>query len=101
MRVIGAIGGLLAAANLALAADLPMPTNRPVLKAAATVPVPIYNWTGCYVGGNFGVIRERDAPSVTLSDPTGFFRRAVRRWPVPDCLLLRSGERARRRTAWL
>src|SRR5689334_5574331 len=34
----------------ALAADL----NRPVYKAPTPAPVPVYNWTGWYVGGNAG-----------------------------------------------
>ena len=35
----------------ALAADLP---QRPVYKAPMMSPVPVYNWTGIYVGGNIG-----------------------------------------------
>ena len=35
----------------ALAADLPA---RPTYKAAAPMPAPVYNWTGCYVDGGFG-----------------------------------------------
>jgi outer membrane immunogenic protein len=38
--------GLLGAAN---AADLPMPAP-----AYSAPPVPVYNWTGCYVGGGGG-----------------------------------------------
>src|ERR1700678_3910028 len=34
----------------ALAADLPLPAE-PVYKA---LPPPVYNWTGCYIGGGGG-----------------------------------------------
>ena len=39
--------GALGSAN---AADLPMPA--PVYKAPP--PAPVYNWTGCYIGGGGG-----------------------------------------------
>ena len=35
----------------AMAADLPMPAPAPVYKAP---PPPVYNWTGCYIGGGGG-----------------------------------------------
>ncbi len=47
-----------------LAADMPV-------KAPPTAPVPVYSWTGCYVGANIGGIREHDNTPVTLVDPTG------------------------------
>jgi outer membrane immunogenic protein len=44
------------AAGQALAADLPPPAPPPPRAPAAYVPtiVPVYNWTGFYVGGNAG-----------------------------------------------
>jgi outer membrane immunogenic protein len=42
---------LAAASQLAVAADLPPPVYAPVYKAP---PPPVYNWTGCYVGGGGG-----------------------------------------------
>jgi outer membrane immunogenic protein len=47
--MIGAAFGALAGVNPLMAADLPV--KAPVYKAAA---VPVYNWTGCYAGGNVG-----------------------------------------------
>lgn len=43
-------GVALAAAGYAHAADLRMPTKAPVRPA----PVPVFSWTGCYVGGHIG-----------------------------------------------
>ena len=40
----------LAALGSAGAADLPMPA--PAYKALPP-PLPVYNWTGCYVGGGY------------------------------------------------
>jgi outer membrane immunogenic protein len=46
--LMGVAIGALAAINPVLAADLPV-------KAPIMAPiVPVYNWTGCYVGGNIG-----------------------------------------------
>jgi outer membrane immunogenic protein len=51
-KFIVAAGLSLALGQMALAADLP---QRPVYKAAPMMsPVPVYNWTGFYVGGNVG-----------------------------------------------
>lgn len=46
---LGTALGALAVANPLMAAD--MAVKAPVYKAA---PVPVYNWTGCYAGGNVG-----------------------------------------------
>jgi outer membrane immunogenic protein len=40
-------------ATAALAADLPPPAAAPVYRAPP-VAVPLFTWTGCYVGGNVG-----------------------------------------------
>ena len=49
MRVLIAVGGLLVATNLAVAADLPAPASIP--PAVYVQPVP---WTGVYFGANVG-----------------------------------------------
>jgi len=50
-KFLVASAALIALAGTAAAADLP---PRPAYKAAPLVPAPVYNWTGCYVGGNVG-----------------------------------------------
>jgi outer membrane immunogenic protein len=55
--IIIAVSGCLAGAiSLAQAADMAtkarMPAKGPM--APMVVPVPVYNWTGCYIGGNGG-----------------------------------------------
>ena len=47
MRSITIAFGLTALATSAIAADLPR-------KAPPPPPPPVYNWTGCYIGGNLG-----------------------------------------------
>jgi outer membrane immunogenic protein len=47
--MLGAVALVAVGAGPALAADLPVYT-----KAPAVVPAPVYNWTGCYVGGDVG-----------------------------------------------
>jgi outer membrane immunogenic protein len=47
--LLGVAFGALALSSPALAADLPV--KAPIYKSA---PLPVYNWTGCYVGGNVG-----------------------------------------------
>lgn len=67
--MLGAALGALAVANPLMAADLPV--KAPIYKAAA---VPVYNWTGCYAGGNVGYSWGRsngdfNAPEFTNTHP--------------------------------
>jgi outer membrane immunogenic protein len=48
--ILGTIA-LISLAGTAVAADLP---QRPAYMAPIMSPVPVYNWTGFYVGGNIG-----------------------------------------------
>ena len=41
-------------ATAALGADLPPPAAAPVYRPLPPVVVPLFTWTGCYVGGNAG-----------------------------------------------
>jgi outer membrane immunogenic protein len=55
--ILIAVGALvIAAGGQAFAADLPPPMAPPPRAPATYVPapVPFYNWTGFYVGGNLG-----------------------------------------------
>jgi outer membrane immunogenic protein len=52
----------IAATTGATAADLPV-------KAPRAAPVPLYNWTGCYVGGNVGGGWTRTDTTRVLIDP--------------------------------
>ncbi len=59
------------AGSAALAADLPPPMAPPPPRAPATyipAPIPFYNWTGFYVGGNVGY---GFSSSSTFSDTAG------------------------------
>ncbi len=70
MRVIVAIGGLLAATSLAWAADLPSaPMPQPVYTPAP--PPPVYNWSGFYLGANVGYGFTNGSGTVTVALPPG------------------------------
>ena len=69
-RILIAGALALAAGGQALAADLP-PAPPPPPRAPATyipAPIPYYNWTGFYIGGNLGY---GFTSSSTLSDSQG------------------------------
>jgi outer membrane immunogenic protein len=54
-RILIASAVAFAAGGQALAADLPPPMAPPPRAPAMYVPVvPLYNWTGFYLGGNLG-----------------------------------------------
>lgn len=57
---LGAALGAIAAANPALAADLPV-------KAPVYAP-PVYTWTGCYIGGNVGYSWGRSSGDINTPD---------------------------------
>jgi outer membrane immunogenic protein len=70
MKKILFVGAVtLLAGGQALAADLPPPPAPPPRAPATYVPAPIpyYNWTGLYVGGNLGVGWNQGS----FSDPLG------------------------------
>jgi outer membrane immunogenic protein len=56
-KFLGAIGVVSLLAGPAFAADLPV-------KAPVMMPIPVYNWTGFYIGGNLGGAWE----TATISD---------------------------------
>jgi outer membrane immunogenic protein len=68
-RILVAGAFTLAVAGQALAADLPPPPAPPPRAPAAYVPVPVpfYNWTGFYIGGNVGY----GFGGISLSDSIG------------------------------
>jgi len=45
------------------------PPRAPAVYVPAVIPV--YNWTGCYVGANAGGVWESDTTPITLTNPTG------------------------------
>ena len=67
ITILGAVAALLLAPALASAADMPM--------KAAPVPVPVYDWTGFYIGAaGGGSIGNSDHIDVAtgLSDALGY-----------------------------
>jgi outer membrane immunogenic protein len=68
LLLTGVAFAALIAVGPALAADVAAPAHR----APVVVPVvAAYNWTGFYVGGNFGYSTTREPSSAHLLDPTG------------------------------
>ena len=64
--IVGAFA--LLAGEQALAADLPPPAPMPRAPAVyIPAPIPLYNWTGFYVGGNLGVGWQQGS----FNDPLG------------------------------
>jgi outer membrane immunogenic protein len=53
--------------QIASAADLPV--KAPIYKAPS--PVAVYNWSGCYLGGNLGAAWGHSNVTTTYSDPSG------------------------------
>jgi len=68
-RVALAVALSALAGSAALAADLPPPMAPPPRAPAVYVPTPVpyYNWTGFYIGGNLGF----GSSAGSFSDPTG------------------------------
>jgi outer membrane immunogenic protein len=66
-----AIGALVSFAPAAFAADLPVPSSGPAYYPSGMTPVPYYNWTGFYIGGNFGGAWASQNSAVTTDAVTG------------------------------
>jgi outer membrane immunogenic protein len=52
------------------AADLPV-KQAPVYKAPAMVALPVYSWTGCYIGGEVGYAWDRSQHTFNNGAPSG------------------------------
>jgi outer membrane immunogenic protein len=64
--------GALALAGLTLPAGAADLGARPIGKAPAIAPPPIFTWTGCYIGGFVGgAFAERDVLNVDVGGPPG------------------------------
>lgn len=75
MRVFAAVSCLLAAISSALAADLPPgPAPAPPPVYAPIPVVPVYNWSGFYIGANGGY---GFAPATATATATSFFGAAA------------------------
>jgi outer membrane immunogenic protein len=64
--------GLLAVNGFAVAADFPAESMEPAPRYAAAPPVPYYDWSGFYIGGNFGGAWTNASNTITNA-PTGAF----------------------------
>lgn len=64
--LLGVAFGAMAVANPAIAADLPV--KAPIYTAA-----PVYNWTGCYAGGNVGYSWGRSRGDINVPNLSSFF----------------------------
>ncbi len=52
-RILTAAAAVVLSSSLAMAADMAAPAPAPAYKAPPPAPA-VFNWTGCYVGGNIG-----------------------------------------------
>jgi len=69
LLLVGGAGIALAAIAPAHAADLGAPVYKPPPPAAA--PVPVFSWTGCYIGANIGGKWAQTSGSVVIPAVTG------------------------------
>ncbi len=81
----GVSGVALAAGVPAHAADLGRPVYKAPPPAAAPVPVPVFSWTGCYIGGHIGWGWGRDKVSIpNLAETAGVPPEEVAGLSVPS-----------------
>ena len=73
-RIIFVVAGLLTCAS-AYAADLPPPYQAPIV-----APVPVYNWTGIYVGINGGYGFGQATPMSLYTDSFSAFNYNANGW---------------------
>src|SRR5215472_925959 len=76
VRILGVLCALIGISGAALAADLPpSPPRAPAVYTPAVVPV--YNWTGFYIGGNLGAAWTQGHASDTLGNSWSNSQHAV------------------------
>jgi outer membrane immunogenic protein len=68
-KLATAIAAIALIGTPAFAAD--MAVKMPV-KAPPPAPAPVYSWTGFYIGGNAGWVRERDSGKSNALSDSGF-----------------------------
>lgn len=67
-KILAIAAALLGTVSIASAADMAVKAPYPA------TPVPVYNWTGFYIGGNVGGAWGRfDSATSTVFSPTGYF----------------------------